>query len=218
MSPAREVSREVSREVLRQVLEDARTAGFLGPGPIEPHLRHAEGFAHAAEAALRREPGAFADLGTGGGVPGLALALRWPESWAILVDSNQRRCAALREAVERLGIARRVEVLEERAEAVGRPGEQREAFDLVTARSFAEPAVTAEVAAGLVRIGGVLVVSEPPTSENERWPSARLAELGFGPAELVEQAGAHFAAITKVAATPDRYPRRVGQPAKRPLW
>lgn len=205
-------------EVLRQVLEDARTAGFLGPGPIEPHLRHAEGFAEAAEAALPHDPSAFADLGTGGGVPGLVLALRWPGSSGILVDSNQRRCAALRDAVERMGIADRIEVVEERAEGVGRSGYLRASFDLVTARSFAEPAVTAEIASGLVKIGGVLVVSEPPEPDDRRWPVEGLADLGFGPAELAVRIGAHFAVVAKVGSTPDRYPRGVGRPAKRPLW
>ena len=52
-----------------------------------------------------------------------------------------------------------------RAEDAGRDPELREGFDLVTARSFARPAVTAEIGAGLVRPGGVMVVSEPPTSE-----------------------------------------------------
>ena len=45
---------------------------------------------------------------------------------------------------------------------VGRPGPHREHFEVVTARSFAGPAVTAEIAAGFVAVGGVLVVSEPP--------------------------------------------------------
>src|SRR4051794_28553324 len=58
-------------ELLVDVLADARDAGFLGPGPIEPHIAHAEGFGAAAEQALGRAPENFADLGTGGGIPGL---------------------------------------------------------------------------------------------------------------------------------------------------
>src|SRR4051812_34590597 len=58
---------------LIETLEEARTAGFLGPGPVEPHIRHAQGFAAAVVAALGREPANFADLGSGGGVPGLVL-------------------------------------------------------------------------------------------------------------------------------------------------
>ena len=205
-------------EVLREALERARAAGFLGPGPIEPHLAHSVGFAAAAEAALGRQPATFSDLGTGGGVPGLVLALRWTGSRGVFVDSNQRRCAGLREAVLGLGLEERIDVLEQRAEVVGRPGPYRERFEVVTARSFAGPAATAEIAAGLVTVGGLLVVSEPPDAAIERWPLDELAGLGFGPAELVEYAQAHFAVVRKSAAAPDRFSRPVGRPAKRPLW
>ncbi len=205
-------------EELREVLEASRAAGFLGPGPVEPHLRHAEAFGGAAEAALDREPADFVDLGTGGGVPGLVLALRWARATGLFVDSSRRRCAALREAVVRLGLEARIEVLEERAEVVGRREAYRERFEVVTARSFAEPAVTAEIAAGLVKEGGVLVVSDPPDPDPRRWPATGLLDLGFGPAELVGGAEAHFAVVRKVVSAPEVFPRPVGRPAKRPLW
>jgi 16S rRNA (guanine527-N7)-methyltransferase len=205
-------------EPLREALERARAAGFLGPGPIEPHLDHSAGFAEAAEGALGREPANFVDLGTGGGVPGLVLALRWTGSRGVFIDSNQRRGAGLREAVLGLGLEDRIEVLEQRAEVVARPGPYRERFEVVTARSFAGPAVTAEIAAGLVTVGGVLVVSEPPDPAIRRWPPDELAELGLGPAELVECAQAHFAVVRKSASVPERFPRPAGRPGKRPLW
>src|SRR5260221_2236451 len=172
------------REELRQVLEDARAAGFLGPGPVEAHLQHAQGFAEAAEAALGHSPAHFVDLGTGGGIPGLVIGARCSRSRGVFIESNRRRCAALRDAVVRLGLENRVEVLEQRAEAAGRQGTYREGFELVTARSFAEPAVTAEIGAGLVKIGGILVVSEPPEPDAHRWPADELREIGFGAAEL----------------------------------
>jgi 16S rRNA (guanine527-N7)-methyltransferase len=205
-------------ESLRAVLERARDAGFLGPGPIETHLRHSEGFADAAEAALGRSPRTFADLGTGGGVPGLVLALRWTEARGMFVDSNRRRTEALRLAVVQVDVGPRVEVLEERAEIVARPGPHREQYEVVSARSFAEPAVTAEVAAGLVAVSGLLVVSEPPDPSSDRWPITGLSELGFGPAEPVQRSGVHFVVVRKLAEVPERFPRGVGRPAKRPLW
>jgi 16S rRNA (guanine527-N7)-methyltransferase len=206
--------------VLREALERARRAGSLGPGPVEVHLGHSEGFAEAAEGALGREPANFADLGTGGGIPGLVLGLRWRGSRGALVESGRRRCSALRTEVLQLGLRGRIEVLEKRAEAAGRLEEYREQFELVTARSFAEPAVTAEIAAGLVKVGGILVVSEPPDPAiaSRRWPLGELAGLGFEAAELVARAGAHFVVVRKVARVPERYPRAVGRPGKRPLW
>src|SRR3546814_9312392 len=79
-----------------------------------------------------------------------------------------KRCAFLREAVEALGADERVEVVEGRAEEIGR-GEMRRVVDAVIARSFGPPAATAECAAPLLRAGGLLVVSEPPEAL-DRWP------------------------------------------------
>ncbi|HEV7525547.1 MAG TPA: RsmG family class I SAM-dependent methyltransferase [Acidimicrobiia bacterium] len=203
---------------LRLVLERARIAGFLGPGPVEPHIRHSEGFAAAAEDALDRPPTEFADLGTGGGIPGLVLGVRWADSRGAFIETGQRRCAWLREAVQELGLGGSVSIVEDRAEAVGRTEDSREAFELVTARSFAGPAVTAEIAAGLVRVGGVLVVSEPPDRDPDRWPSDGLQGLGFAPAQPVEVSGAHFVVVRKTESTPERFPRGIGRPTKRPIW
>jgi 16S rRNA (guanine527-N7)-methyltransferase len=203
---------------LLEILERARAAGFLGPGPVEAHIAHSAGFVEAAEAVLGREPASFADLGCGGGVPGLAMSLQWAAARGVLVESARRRSGALRDAIMSLGLEHRVEVLEERAELVAQRGAYRERFEVVTARSFAEPAVTAEVGAGLVTVGGVLVVSEPPHPSADRWPISGLRELGFRAAEPVERAQAHFVVLRKVAPAPERFPRPVGRPAKRPLW
>jgi 16S rRNA (guanine527-N7)-methyltransferase len=88
----------------------------------------------------------------------------------------------------------------------------------VTARSFAPPAVTAEIASGLVQVGGVLIVSEPPDDDDGRWPVSGLHVLGFSPAEIVQVGNAHFAVVTKEGPVPARFPRSVGRPGKRPLW
>jgi 16S rRNA (guanine527-N7)-methyltransferase len=203
---------------LERILDDARDAGFLGPGPVGSHLQHASGFGEVAEAALGRPPESFADLGTGGGVPGLVLASRWSEARCVFIESNGKRCEALRWAIVRLGFDGRAVVVEERAEAVGRDPACREHFELVTARSFAPPAPTAEIAAGLVAVAGAVVVSEPPEPEPDRWPSVNLLQVGLGPAEIRTAAGANFAVLPKIERVPEEYPRRVGRPAKRPLW
>ena len=109
-------------------------------------------------------------------------------------------------------------MLEGRAEDWARTEGIRETFDLVTARSFARPAVTAEIAAGLVRVGGFLVVSEPPESAPDRWPAAALERLGFDPAAPALAGGTHYASLHKARAAPKTAPRAVGRPGKRPLW
>lgn len=191
-------------------LEQARSYGFLGPGPVEPHIEHAYGFA----AAFPAPPQSFVDLGSGGGVPGLVLASLWPASQAVLVDSMERRTAFLTEAVQALGWADRVTVVRERAEAFGR--ERRGEFEAVVARGFAPPPVTAECAAPLLAVGGLLVVSEPP-EEAGRWPAAEVGALGLEVVGVVT-AEARYQVLRQARPCPEQYPRRVGVPAKRPLW
>jgi len=203
---------------LLEVLGEARYLGFLGPGPVDDHLRHARAFAEAATTSAARPPDVFADLGSGGGVPALVLLDTWPDTRAVLVEALGRRAEFLVGALARLHWSERVEVRAERAEVVAQEAVNRERFSLVTARSFGAPAVTAEIAAGLVTPGGRLVVSDPPEADPRRWPADRLAELGFGPAERIGVDGFHFVIIPKVAPTPPDRPRVVGRPGKRPLW
>jgi len=204
--------------VLAGTLERARTLGFLGPGPVEDHIAHSEGFVAAYGRTGRPPPARLVDLGAGGGVPGLILARWWPMATVVLLEANGRRAAFLGEAVEQLGMAGRVAVLHARAETAGRDGEHRGRYDLVAARSFGAPAVTAECSAPLLALGGVLIVSDPPDAPSDvRWPPEGLAELGLGPAEAVRE-GFSYAVLRQVAVCPERFARRVGVPAKRPLF
>jgi 16S rRNA (guanine527-N7)-methyltransferase len=195
-----------------ELLREGQRRGFLGPGPVGPTLEHALGFARAVEA-----PGRAADLGSGGGVPGLVLALAWPESDWSLVEARSRRCAFLAEAIGVLGLEARVTVVEERAEVVGRDPEHRESYELVVARGFGPPAVLAECAAPLLRLGGAVVVSEPPGGDGARWPPPGLALVGLAP-DGVYRDEATYQRLRQVEICDARYPRRPGIPAKRPLF
>lgn len=158
-----------------------------------------------------------ADLGAGGGVPGLVLAVDGlAETW-MLVDSMQRRTEMLDEAVATLGLTATVTVRRQRAEDLGRSADARSQFDLVVARGFGPPAMTAECAAPLLRPGGYLIVSEPPDPDDARWPADGLAELGLEPVGIAG-GGPHFAVLRQVSAADARYPRRSGVPRKRPLF
>jgi 16S rRNA (guanine527-N7)-methyltransferase len=136
----------------------------LGPGPLDIQLRHSEGFVVVSRRLWPDgpTPPVLLDLGSGGGLPGLVVAVRWPQVSLVLLDSHGRRTAFLSEAVRRLGLEDRVSVRQDRAEVAGRDPSLRGYFDGVLARSFGRPAVVAECAAPLLRVGGWLVVSEPP--------------------------------------------------------
>jgi 16S rRNA (guanine527-N7)-methyltransferase len=169
-------------------------------------------------ACLPEHAGRVLDLGSGAGVPGLVLADAHPTLGLVLLDSGARRGRFLRQAIAELGLVDRVEVVEERAETAARHPAWRGAVDAVVARSFGSPAVTAECAVGFLRLGGCLVVSEPPEPDaSSRWPSEALADLGLGPAGGCGTRDFHFARLEKVRMD-DRWPRRVGIPAKRPRF
>jgi 16S rRNA (guanine527-N7)-methyltransferase len=161
------------------------------------------------------------DLGSGGGLPGLVVATYRPEVELTLLEARQRACRFLREAIDALGLDG-VAVVEARAEEAARSPDLRERFDAVVARSFGPPAVTAECAVAFLVPGGRLVVSEPPGEEQpdhmwNRWPTDGLDQLGLGPPEAGDAPGGSFVVLEKLRSD-DRWPRRVGIPAKRPLW
>ena len=171
-------------------------------------MEHAQGF------AIVDPPVGALDLGSGGGVPGLVLALHWPASDWVLLDANDRRAAFLEGAVAELELVERVRVVRRRAEEAGHDRGLRSSFDLVTARSFGPPAVTSECASAFLQVNGSLIVSEPPEEAADRWPVAPLAALGL------RDLGRHgrVRLLRQTTLAPATVPRRVGVPAKRPLW
>ena len=230
----------IAPEVLQEVLIAARDAGFLGPGPIERHLRHAEGFVTLARLQVEGKNPRILDLGSGGGLPGLVVAGAWPEATLVLLEANERRAQFLGRAVTVCGLQQRVSVVHQRAELYGRDPVSRGTFDGVVVRSFGPPAVVAECAAPLLRVGGWLIVSEPPSDEGStalkeslsgdpeeiwrtpaaesgRWAPAELAPLGLEPVEWVRSEFG-YQILRQVLPCPDRFPRRNGVPAKKPLF
>jgi len=198
---------------LRLLLEDAQSRGFLGPGPIDPQLAHAEAFA----ALVGEPPGPYLDLGSGGGLPGLILGSTWNVP-GVLLDAQTRRTEFLSAAVDALGLADRVRVVDARAEDAARDPDLRGMFALVTSRSFGSPAVTAECAIGFLRAGGELAVSEPPGPTGTRWPRAGLTQLGLTGPDHRRSLGTTVALLRLPRKVEERWPRRTGVPSKRPLW
>jgi 16S rRNA (guanine527-N7)-methyltransferase len=206
---------------LRRVLLEARDIGLVGNDDPARHLEHAAVFAAAAESVFGTGgPGAFLDLGTGAGLPGLALASRWTGTRAVFLDAAQRRCGFVEHAIERLGpeFRSRCTVVCGRAEELAHRPDLRESVPLVVARSFAAPAVTAELGAPFLARDGALIVSEPPSAEPGRWSEAGLALLGLAPSAPFRAGGFGVVIIRRASPCPERYPRRTGIPAKRPLW
>jgi 16S rRNA (guanine527-N7)-methyltransferase len=217
--PIRELHRRV-RPWVAESLSRSAALGFLGPMPIDEQVEHALGFVQVFESAFGRPPHSVLDLGSGGGVPGFILVSCWSGSRILLIDSNGRRTEFLATELGSLESLEEVEVICARAEELGRDPHLRGEFELVTARSFGAPAVAAECGAPLLAVGGVMIVSEPPDDRSiERWPPLGLSELGLEPSTRNRfNDSFSFQVLLKSAETPERFPRRVGVPSKRPLF
>lgn len=201
------------RSILEPVLERSRDLGFLGPGPVGPHIERSLDAIGLIPAGTVRA----LDLGSGGGLPGLPMAIARPDIRWVLLDGSVTRCKFLLGAVAELGISDRVDVVAARAEEAGRHPDLRARFDLVMARSFGPPAVTAECGSPFLRVDGHLVVAEPPGGDPDRWPTESLDLLGLVPIHRITEPSA-FQVLVQERLCPDTYPRRTGVPAKRPLF
>ncbi len=169
-------------------------------------------------------PARALDLGSGGGIPAMPLAIARPGVAWTLVDSVGRKAKLLRGFADELGLTN-VTILAERAETMGRDPAHRERYDVVTARACARLPVLAELALPLLRAGGQLLAWKGPLSEADaevRRGAAVSTMLGGGPVRLVDAGhaalgGHRFVVVTKLSTTPQRFPRRAGEPARRPL-
>ena len=160
----------------------------------------------------------IADLGAGAGLPGLVLAIALPEAEVALVESVGKKCAWMERTVEALGLGN-TRVVCARVEEV-----REAAFDVVTARALGPLAVICEYAAPLLREGGVVVAWKGAVDDAEEADGLaaaaivglnRDAVLAVEPYPGSERRTLHV--FRKLAPTPDRYPRRPGMAAKRPL-
>lgn len=211
----------------RDLLIENREAGGLTSvsDPAEVDRRHIGESLVLLEAL--EEAGALAspaiDIGSGGGLPGIPIKIARPDLELTLLETTAKKAAFLRRAVERLGLTG-VAILNARAEEAGRDPAHRQAYGLALARAVAPLPVLVELALPLLRVGGALASPKGSRAADEA-ESARhaLAECGGEVAdvrrlELPWQGTAPTLVIVrKVAPTPEKYPRKPGTPARRPL-
>ena len=184
---------------------------------LEDHL--ADSLA-ALDLGVLRMASTIADLGSGAGFPGLALAIGLPRSRLVLVESSARKCTFLQRAIAACEVPN-ARVVHARAESFA-DGSTR--FDVITARALGSLAVVAEYAAPLLRVGGTLIVWRGRRDARAEAAAAVAAgTLGLQPSEPLAvrpYPGAehrHLHVMTKVRETPDSFPRRPGMARKRPL-
>ena len=183
---------------------DSLTVCLAVPGGMIPQLR-------------------VVDVGAGAGFPGLPLKLLFPNIHLVLVESVGKKSRFLQRLVATLSLSG-VEVYTGRAEQLAHNVRLREKFDLAVTRGVARMPTLLEYTLPFCRLGGQVVALKHGGIEDEVADAARaMAELGGSLGEItpVRVTGLTdnrvVISVSKVAVTPEKYPRRPGMPAKRPL-
>ena len=163
------------------------------------------------------------DIGTGAGFPGIPLKIVMPNLHLTLVESVSKKANFCSHMVELLNLEN-VQVVTKRAEEIGQDPRHREAYDWAVARAVAVLPILAEYLLPLVRVGGYSLAQKGESGPQETHAAERAFQLLGGrlkkitPVNLPGVAEQRFlVVIQKVAATPLKYPRRVGIPSKSPL-
>lgn len=158
------------------------------------------------------------DVGSGGGVPALPLAIVLPGVDFTLVEATGKKAAFLRETAEAIGLGN-VSVLQDRAERIGQDHKvHRERYDAATARALGHLAVVAELCGPLVRPGGYVLAVKGARAEAELEESAKaLGMVGLRHSETILTPTGRIVVLEKTIRTPRGYPRKDGEPARLPL-
>lgn len=188
------------------------------PEATRRHLLDSFSLATTCEQA----PASLADIGSGAGLPGIPLAILWPETEVLLIESIGKKAEFLRHVAQELQLER-VLVEVERAEVVGRERRWREHFALVTARAVANLATLAEYCLPLCQVGGMWLAPKGFEIEPEVQDAEQAITILGGQLRAVynvtipDEPVRSLVVVDKVASTPLTYPRTVGTPSKKPL-
>ena len=168
-------------------------------------------------------PQTLVDVGTGAGFPGLVLKILYPRLKLTLVESVGKKVNFCRHIVESLHLDD-VTVIQSRAETLGQQPRFRESFDWAVARAVAKLPVLSEYLLPLVKVGGVMLAQKGESAPAESHAAQNALRILGGemrqmlPVTLpgvVEER--YLVIVDKVGATPPKYPRREGTPAKKAL-
>jgi 16S rRNA (guanine527-N7)-methyltransferase len=195
----------VSEDVLERWLEGVlATPGLTGlTDPAEARRVLLEDALRAAPLVAATE-GPVVDVGSGGGSPGVPLAVAFPDRDFILLEAERRKCEFLRGIAAELP---NVDVIWGRAEE-----QPTDAFGVALAKALAKPPVAAELCLPLVRAGGVAILWTGESAEPER-----VAVVAGRLAAELEESPAGLLVLRKLGPTPPGFPRRPGIAKKRPL-
>jgi 16S rRNA (guanine527-N7)-methyltransferase len=163
------------------------------------------------------------DVGSGAGFPGLPLKIIQPDLQLTLVESVQKKAGFMNQVIEELELTQ-CRVLSLRAEDLGRSTSGRERYDAAVARAVANLSVLVEYLLPLTRIGGFILAPKGKEAHRETQKAETAIQILGGRLQGIMQVEIpglaeerYVVVIDKVAATPEKYPRRAGMAVKRPL-
>lgn len=179
-----------------------------------------------AEVKQIRDADKVIDIGTGGGFPGIPLAIIFPEKKFVLVDSLKKRLNIIEELCAEIGI-KNATVIHARAEDIANKSEHREQYDLCVSRAVANLATLSEYCLPFVRKGGLFLAYKGTDVEAELIDAEKAISLLGGKLESIYEPRGdllpYFSLqhkvllIKKIKDTPSKYPRKAGIPSKNPL-
>jgi len=164
-----------------------------------------------------------ADVGSGGGLPGIPLAIAMPRLRFTLIETTGKKARFLEECVATLGLGN-VSVVNDRAERLGQNRSHREKYMAAVCRAVGPMRELLEYTLPLVAVGGVLAAIKGPSVEQELRDAADALDLlGAGELQVVDAYPESFGietvivVIAKDRPTPKGYPRSPGTPRQMPL-
>ena len=163
------------------------------------------------------------DVGTGAGFPGIPLKIYRQDLEITLLDSLQKRINFLDEVIRELNLEK-IETVHSRVEDFGKDKKYREKFDISTSRAVANLATLSEYLLPLVKIGGKVISMKGSLIEEELENSKNAIKILGGGIERVDEfdlpnsdISRNIILIDKIKETPNKYPRKAGEPSKKPL-
>ena len=155
------------------------------------------------------------DLGTGGGFPGIPLAIMRPQTHIVLMDATVKKLKVVKQMADELGLTN-VTILQGRAEELGKQAQYREQFEVVVSRAVAHFAILAELAIPLVKEGGFFFAMKGRNYQDEMSNANKICKnlggkiVAYEP-YMIDDTKNMIIKIKKEARTPAQYPRAYGR-------